>query len=92
MMRFAIAAAMLLGLAACMHEEDTTMAETRDDACGAVTLQSLVGTPVGDFNFDALDVAVRIIPPNSAVTMDHRPDRLNVETDADGVILRIACG
>lgn len=34
----------------------------------------------------------RIIPPNSAVTMDFNPDRLNVYTDDQGVITEARCG
>lgn len=34
----------------------------------------------------------RVIPPNSAVTMDFNPERLNVLTDAKGVILDARCG
>jgi len=35
---------------------------------------------------------VRLIGPDQAVTMDFRPDRLNIETDAGGVILKVRCG
>ena len=35
---------------------------------------------------------LRWIPPRSAVTMDHRDDRLNIEYDDDLVITRIHCG
>jgi hypothetical protein len=59
------------------------------DLCGASALQDRIGQPVGAFEFDE---GTRIIPPNSAVTMDHRVDRLNVELDEAGIIVRIACG
>ena len=35
---------------------------------------------------------LRVIAPGMAVTMDYRPDRLNIETDAQGRITRIKCG
>lgn len=35
---------------------------------------------------------LRWIPPRSAVTMDYRPDRLNVSYDDDMSVTRIHCG
>ena len=35
---------------------------------------------------------VRIVAPDSVVTMDMRPDRLNLETGPDGKIRSIRCG
>jgi hypothetical protein len=34
----------------------------------------------------------RWIPENSAVTMDYRPTRLNIEYDSDSIITAIRCG
>ncbi|APX66328.1 I78 family peptidase inhibitor [Sphingomonas sp. gentR] len=35
---------------------------------------------------------LRVIAPGNAVTMDYRPDRLNIETDAEGRVVRLKCG
>ncbi|ARR52379.1 hypothetical protein HY78_02350 [Rhizorhabdus wittichii DC-6] len=35
---------------------------------------------------------VRVIAPGQAVTMDYRTDRLNVETDAAGNVVKVYCG
>lgn len=35
---------------------------------------------------------LRWVPPRTAVTMDYRPDRLNVEYNDNMVITRISCG
>ncbi|HEY9090302.1 I78 family peptidase inhibitor [Parasphingorhabdus sp.] len=35
---------------------------------------------------------LRWIPPNTAVTMDYREDRLNIEYDDKMVITRVHCG
>lgn len=35
---------------------------------------------------------LRWVPPNTAVTMDFRPDRLTVSYDANMMIERITCG
>lgn len=40
----------------------------------------------------AFPEGTRLIPPGTMVTRDHRPGRLNVETDAAGAVLRVACG
>jgi len=60
--------------------------------CGADGLQALVGGPVTAFTAPPQARAVRVIGPDMAVTMDYRPDRLNVEHDKDQVIQRIYCG
>jgi hypothetical protein len=36
--------------------------------------------------------AKRILSPNSPMTMDHSPERLNIDTDALGMITRLWCG
>ena len=38
------------------------------------------------------NVPVRIIHPGTAVTMDYRDDRLNMEINETGTIFRVACG
>jgi hypothetical protein len=88
-MRLYLALILVLPLAACQPEEEPPVAPMQEDGCGAAGLQDLIGQAVEDKSFDA---PVRIIPPGSAVTMDHRPDRLNVETDDAGIITRIYCG
>lgn len=35
---------------------------------------------------------IRWLAPNSAATMDYRQDRLNVDLDAGGVVVRVRCG
>lgn len=49
-------------------------------------------------NIDAIDLSVldnrmyRIIKPDSMVTMDYIPDRLNINVTDEGVILTQECG
>ena len=90
-MKHFVLAAALLALAACQTEE-TAVQQPDTDTCGAAALSARIGTPVQDHSFDDATRPYRIIPPNSAVTMDHRPDRLNVDVDDKGVITRIWCG
>ena len=35
---------------------------------------------------------VRVIKPGMAVTMDYREDRVNIDVDANGNVLKIRCG
>ncbi|MGX0974607.1 hypothetical protein ACSSVY_000303 [Roseovarius sp. MBR-51] len=89
-MKHFLGAALMIGaLAGCIGSEDTLPEE---NACGAAQMQTLIGTPVAAQDFSNSAAAVRILPPGAMMTMDHRPDRLNVEHDADGVITRIWCG
>ena len=36
--------------------------------------------------------SVRVLPPGAVATMDYRTDRLNIETDGNGIIVRLRCG
>ncbi|WP_397544685.1 I78 family peptidase inhibitor [Roseovarius salis] len=91
-MRFALAATVFL--AACMSEEEAPAPDPTPerDACGASELQHLVGQPAAEHAFGTGSQQVRVIPPGLSVTMDYVPDRLNVETDENGIIKRIYCG
>ena len=71
-------------LAAC----ETTQTQ---NTCGADDYGSLVGQPLAAVTLPA-DLNARIIGPDTAVTMDHRPERLNIEVDGRGTIERLYCG
>jgi len=60
-------------------------------ACGADQVQQLVGQSYDGVQ-DSFAADARIIPPNSPVTQDYRPARLNVDLDIDRAISRIWCG
>lgn len=92
-----LAALALAGCAATERPADSSAAAPAADECGAQALQSYLGDvaagPVEARIREAVgNGRVRFIGPNDAVTMDFRPDRLNVETDAQGRIVRIRCG
>ncbi len=61
------------------------------DACGATELAFVVGMTATDVDFGTRS-SVRIISPDTAVTMDHNPARLNVNTDTSGKITSLNCG
>jgi len=80
-----------VALAACVPQEADT---TSDPAqiCGAAGFQGLVGQADSALSGLALPEQTRIIRPGTAVTMDYREDRLNIEIDAGKRISRIFCG
>lgn len=64
--------------------------------CGADTLGQYVNQLYTDDMLTKIRAAVgheriRVIRPGDAVTMDYRPDRLNVEIDEDGRVRRVHC-
>ena len=86
-MRLAILAC--LTLPACLPAAPDAPAA---DLCEAGTLQHLVGATPDSFDFNSLGHPLRLLPHGAMMTMDYRPDRLNVSLDAQGVIDRIWCG
>lgn len=100
-MRMRHAALMLActaGLAACapMERPATPPASPAEGgACNADAAQPFVGKPAASAEQARAASgarAARLIRPGQAVTMDYRPDRLNVELDASDIIVRISCG
>lgn len=41
---------------------------------------------------EATDRSFRMLPPGSAMTMDYRPDRINIELDDNNIVVRVFCG
>lgn len=62
-----------------------------EDLCKAAEYASLIGTNAAAVTLPA-DLPHRIYKLGDPVTMDYRPDRLNIVTDADGVITEMKCG
>lgn len=62
------------------------------DACGAAGLQRFVGQPVKAPGVPLEGPSVRHIYPDTIVTMDFRANRLNIEMEKDGKIVKIRCG
>jgi predicted methyltransferase len=66
-------------------------------ACDVEKAQSFIGQPADDATVGKMKQATgartaRVVPPNGAVTMDFRPDRLTIATDEGGKITRVSCG
>ena len=77
--------------------EDPPMRAAPEGECDATRAQAHLGeratAEVGQHLLGATGArSLRWIPPRSAVTMDYRMDRVNVEYDDSFTITRIHCG
>jgi len=63
---------------------------TAQDTCGASQYRAMVGSNIAAVTFPA-DSGIRIIQPDTPVTMDFRAERLNVLVDANGIITSLEC-
>ncbi|WP_322867329.1 I78 family peptidase inhibitor [Aquicoccus sp. G2-2] len=61
------------------------------DTCDSARYRPFIGAQASAVDFSAQKV-LRIIAPGQPVTMDFRAERLNVETDAAGRIVKLSCG
>ncbi len=66
-------------------------------ACDVDKAQTFIGQAADDATVEKMKAATgartaRVVPPNGAVTMDFRPDRLTISTGEDGKITRVSCG
>ena len=66
---------------------------SQPDACGARDLQWLVGQPRSRIPVPTDPSKRRVACTTCPVTMDYRPDRLNIFFDAEtGIIKEVKCG
>lgn len=77
--------------------EDPPLQSAPDGECDASRVQDYLGKHAAPIMTEPLlEVTgardLRWIPPNSAITMDYREDRLNVEYDDSFTITRLYCG
>jgi len=72
-------------------EEETPMtcdAKKAAWAVGQIADDALVAKVKADTGSDRY----RVIPPNTAVTMDYREDRVNIDVDANNRVTAVRCG
>ena len=106
-MRFFSLSLFLLSLAACVEEpvetlpvdgvsqvSDEKASETSDAfICYPESIGELVGQPASALETHPDRPAdVRLIGPETLVTQEYNPNRLNVHLNRDGQIIRLACG
>jgi hypothetical protein len=78
-------------------EENVRVVGGESASCDADRARSLIGRPASSGRgAEAQRLTggrgIRWIQPGQAVTMDYRPDRINIELDAKNRVVRIACG
>ena len=65
-------------------------------ACNLSRAESFIGKPgeavAEDARVAAGATSVRVVRPGQMVTQDYRVDRLNLETDDAGIVVRVRCG
>lgn len=89
---FAVVFCASLVLSACVAPLPVPMPPEPIGDCGADELQYLVGQPGSILHGMRFSQDVRVIEYGMAVTMDFKPDRLNIELDKRDVISRVSCG
>lgn len=62
------------------------------DTCNMAQYASLVGKPASDPETPPAGPTVRHIGPDTQVTMDFQPTRLNLDINAEGIITGVRCG
>lgn len=60
--------------------------------CAADAYQVLVGQRAVEVDRASLPAPHRVYGPGDAVTMDYRPDRLNIVVGEDGTVVEVKCG
>lgn len=76
-------------LAGCIVIRSNDPGASDPDTCGARQFTTMIGTPIAAATFP---VGVRTVGPDTIITEDFVPARLNVLIDARGVIIGFRCG
>lgn len=88
----------VLALSACQTTKAADPGPTENpDACGASKVSAFVGQDLTAATRKAIQdrsgaTNIRWTAPNTAVTMDYRQDRLNVNYNEQNIIQTITCG
>ncbi|WP_299348400.1 I78 family peptidase inhibitor [uncultured Shimia sp.] len=81
-----------VALAACINEEEETAEMKGSETCDPAAFEFLIGQDKSAVDGVTTPETVRVLGESAAMTMDHRPDRLNVFFDDNGVIVKVTCG
>ena len=95
-MRIYFACLAVLFVSACAAPERPELARSRAPTgptpCGAEQHQALIGAEFETLMATEILGPVRVIRPNSAVTMDFIEARLNIALDENDRVIRLSCG
>lgn len=74
-------------------QADVEVEELPDDRrCAVARYRALIGQPIEEIDIAVLPRPLRVYPTGSRITMDHRPERLNVIVGTDGSVVKVRCG
>jgi Peptidase inhibitor I78 family len=62
------------------------------DDCGAAEKQNMVGLHAPRLTVVTINQTVRVVRPTSRHTKEYNPERLNIELDANEVVIAVYCG
>lgn len=88
----ALATTLCLLLAACNETETEAKLEDQDENCGQSEVLHLIGKDQSILSLTDLPKPYRILTPNTVMTMDMRPERLNIYINGHGEIEKLTCG
>ena len=63
-----------------------------EDTCGLNAFKPFLGKTAADIPPELLPDTARIVGPDTNVTMDYVPTRVNILTNEDGTIIGMKCG
>lgn len=95
MIRRIVITAAALVLTACATNSgpsDDMIIDPDPQPCAADTYQGLVGQKIGEVHTDSLPRPLRVYSVTDMITMDHRPDRMNIVVSVDGEVVEVSCG
>jgi hypothetical protein len=73
-------------------DDEVTVDTNQRGNCSAAEYGYLVGKAESDIDRRKLPSAFRIVCHDCNVTMDHNPNRLNIQLDAGGKVSAVTCG
>lgn len=79
-------------LGACIDEDPQDAEMKGSKTCDPAVFEFLIGQPKESLEDVLTPESLRVLGENAPMTMDHRPERLNVFHDENGKIIKVSCG
>ena len=66
--------------------------EAKERTCAAAQHRTIVGRPFDEIDTAGLPKPLRVYNAGSRITMDHRPERMNIVVGTEGRVINVKCG